>query len=139
MMMISDHNYYPRMVDLRKGCTSTHIILYIFGCGAAISCEHPACYTILHRALHKHSENVKTVQVSSHFGIIPPFIAVLINTGKVVKVVVPRNNEQCLLKEQVNYLETLIKKTTGMECRFRKSVRREAAMSGITVGDGKND
>ena len=30
--------------------------------------RNPACYTILNRALIKRSENVKTAQVSGHFG-----------------------------------------------------------------------
>ena len=82
-------------------------------CKTASSCEYPACYTILNRALHKRSENVKTVQVSGHFGKIrpteSPFIEVLLNTGTCVKAVVPRKMKQYLLKEQVNLYSNLDK------------------------------
>ena len=68
----------------------------------ASSCEYPACYTILNKALHKHSENVKTVHVSGHFGKLrpmeSPLIEVLLSTGTGIKIVVPRKIEQYLLK-----------------------------------------
>ena len=54
----------------------------------------------------KRSENVKTVQVSGHFGIIlsteSALNGMLLNTGTGVKAVVLRNNKQYLLKKLVN-------------------------------------
>ena len=52
------------------------------------------------------SENFKTVQVAGHFGKIwsteLPLIEVLLNTGTVLKAVVPKTIKHYLLKEQVN-------------------------------------
>ena len=77
----------------------------------ARSCEYPAFYTILNRALNKRSENDKTVQVSGHFGKLrpteSPLTEVLLSTGKGVKVVVPRIIKQYLLKQQVNLYSNL--------------------------------
>ena len=58
------------MVEYEKDVLSHKYIPYLFGGTTVISCGHPTCYTILHRSLHRHSENVKTVHVSGNFGII---------------------------------------------------------------------
>ena len=69
--------------------------------------------SLLNGALHKHSENVKTVQVSGYFGIIrsaeSPLIMVLLNTGTGGKAMVPKNNKRYPLKEQVNLYSNLEK------------------------------
>ena len=74
--------------------------------------------TILKRALHKRSKNVKTVQVAGHFDKLwstkSPPIFVLLTTGTVFKVAVPQNIKHYLLKELVN-LYPKLDKNLGQE------------------------
>ena len=95
----------------------------LFGCKTDSSCEYTASYTILKRALHKRSKNVKTVQVAGHFDKLwstkSPPISVLLTTGTVFKVAVPQNIKHYLLKELVN-LYSKLDKNLGQEPQTRE-------------------
>ena len=75
--------------------------------GVRLSVLRKPCllYTTLNSVLAKHSESVKTVQVSGCFGKLrsakAPPVEVRLNTGSGVKVGVPQNSRRYLPNEQV--------------------------------------
>ena len=106
------------MVEHEKVVLSHKYFPCSFGCKTASSCEYTACYTILKRALHKRSKDVKTVHVAGHFGILwstkAPPISVLLTTGTVFEVAVPQNIKHYLLTKLVN-LYSKLDKNHGQE------------------------